>query len=147
MRSYSPAHVMTVALLAVGLSCGPAELDRNRELWAANGPSSYELTFSWGCFCNPADAGAARVTVHDGVITRATDLQTGLEIDPSSRNLMTIEGLFNYIESGPQQGARMTVSYDPQDGHPLSALFDYQPYGGNADEDLSFTVQDFQSLR
>lgn len=146
MHTPSRTQVLMLVLATVGLtSCGLSELESNRERWALKGPSSYQFTFKQVCFCDLA-ARAARVTVRDGVITEASNVETGAVIDPSSHHLKTIEGLFDEIEEELRQDTRITVSYDPQDGHPVSASFDRLRHGSNADEDSSFTVEDLQPL-
>jgi len=125
---------------------GNPEIQSNRERWAANGPSSYQFTFARHCFCLTVRTGSTQVTVRGGVITGAIDLSTGAAIDPSSRDLQTVDGLFDELDRGIQEGAQVSASYDPHDGHPLGARFDYAPYGSNADEDVGFSLWDLQPL-
>ena len=94
-----------------------AELDAARELWAAQGPSSYTIVTQSLCFC-PAEQWSD--TVVDGVVTEHVALSDDVFFDPAARPM---DVLFESVQQTIDNGyASLTVSYDPDTGA-LSQFF------------------------
>jgi hypothetical protein len=143
------ARIFSLVIVALSLaSCvsrSQKEAKINRAKWDAKGPARYQFTFQWNCFCPQEFTSPTRITVHNDVIVEATDVNSGTTIAPASRDLRTIDGLFDLIHEAFQRDAdRVDVTYDPTDGHPVTGFIDYEQLA--ADEELGFTVSDFQAL-
>jgi hypothetical protein len=139
-----PLVLAASCLVACG-SPGRSRQESSRALWSEEGPTSHQFTLRWICFCVPDFTRPTRITVRDGAIASATDEETGMAVDPSTRRLLTIDGLFDVIDDAYQRNAaQVDVTYDPNDGHPVSANIDYDKNA--VDEELGFRVLDLQRL-
>jgi len=121
------ALVFAVAGLGVVLlsGCGRSELESARNRWKAAGPSAYQYTLRWNCFCEEEFTRATRITVRDTKVVEAVDSQTGGAVDFSKRRVLTVEGLFDYLNQLYAEGThQLVVKYDAADGHPVSAEID-----------------------
>lgn len=143
MKNLLRLDVLSLVLVAGCLAACGSPAKSRRALWDEKGPASYQYTLRWSCFCGPDFTDPMRITVRDGAITSAVDVETGMPVDPATRRPLTIEGLFDVIEDAYRKNAaKVDVTYDPTDGHPVSANIDYDQRV--IDEELGFRTEDLQ---
>ncbi len=135
------AHVLSLTPGAADTSQADAvlaELEVQRETWRSSGISSYTMTVQVDCFCPEEYRGPFDVTVTDGEIETAT-WKGGPIPDVANRTLLTVEGLFDRIESSFYADS-ITVTYAPL-GYPSMIQIDYSR--NTADEELGVRVLRF----
>lgn len=113
---FAPGAGFLVALGLVG--CGDDALDAARERWGAAGVVDYDFRYQTSGFVPHLDH---RISVRAAQVTAAVDLAGGGAvplIDLSAEP--TVVSLFDTIE---RRGDGATVTYDPGDGHPVTAWF------------------------
>ena len=117
--------------------------------WTEAGITSYEFTFSRGCFCPVEYVGPYVATVTDGTVASATyngvDL---LEIEllratSYGERVLTVDEVFAEIARAILEADSMDVTYHPELGYPLSASIDWELQ--MADEEVYYTLSDLQS--
>lgn len=114
------------------------ELARNRALWEATGPGSYEYAVERLCFCG--SRGPARVTVENGIVSSVvpvSDDDPSLDLTPEL--FPGVDGLFDILENAVARDAySIEVTYDPDSGVPLEFFIDYEE--NIVDEELGMRV-------
>lgn len=140
VRSFVLAAVAALGLAACG-PAGKSDFDAARARWKAKGPARYAYTLKWSCFCVSDYTRPTRITVADGQISSAVDAETGAAVAQASRDVRTVDGLFDFLDDAfKRNAASIQATYDPQDGHPTQANIDY--VANAADEEQSFTATD-----
>ncbi len=121
-----------------------ASLDRNREIWTANGIANYQYTFRRSCECLPEED--IVVTVQNGEVAAAVYTPSGEAVSMERMaDLDTVEDLFDLIQAAIERPAdRVQVQYDPNYGHPANIYIDYDFQV--ADEEVSYKISKFQLL-
>ena len=138
-------------LVAAALSAGclfgsesaqEEELARNRELWASQQILSYDVEYHSGCFCPPPRQ--MRLQVRDRVLVSVVSLD-GQPVGPLPF-VHTVDQAFDAIADAMAEGAdRVTVSYHPTLGHPVSVFIDHSFQA--ADEETVFDLRELVPLR
>ena len=147
MRRFRTATSMLglVALAGCTDLFGPSaksRLNENRDKWRAQGLTSYSFTLRAACFC--AINGPVRVVVSNNTVATATLVQTGQPID--TRNVSTIEALFDFIEHGiANHYAVLDVTYDPARGYPTKIVSDGSKFAD--DDEVTYDVSDVSDGR
>ena len=150
-RKRGVASVFAVMLLLASLACGDStgpEADRlseQRALWEALGLEDYTYDVQRVCFC--AFREGVRVTVVEGFVTGAVDIDTGDVLEPHEVQwYLTIDGLFDLLQNAYDQNAHdVQVEFDASRGYPTRIYIDYSEM--IADEELGFTLlSDVQPL-
>lgn len=128
-----------------------AEYDRYAEAlakWTEAEITSYDFTFSRGCFCPVEFVGPYEATVTDRVVTSATyngvDL---LEIDllqaaSYGDRVLTVDEVFAEIARAILEADSRAIEYHPELGYPVSASIDWELQ--MADEEVYYTLSDLQ---
>jgi hypothetical protein len=108
------------------LSDPEANLERHRERFEDAIGDSYRVTYQTECFCPLELQQSVRMTVRDGEITEIVRRSDGFLIPraqwPAYR---TVDQIFDEILEGIDNGAQVTVEYDPRYGYPRDTLVDY----------------------
>ena len=117
------------------------ELNQNRELWAAQGITDYQMEFRWNCFCPPEYVAPVIITVTRGDTIDSVAFAEGTL--PWNRKFPpdypSIAGLFDLIQGAIDRPAfHISVIYHAELGYPLSAAIDYDQR--IADEEKGFQV-------
>jgi hypothetical protein len=138
-----------VALAALGLAAcatGPsdqlAELQRQREQWAAQGISTYVFTVRRSCFCG----GPLHVEIKVGQVAIVrTDLDTGLPVPAELASLYPdVPGLFAIVQREIElPAAELAVSYDAARGFPARIAVD--PIENAVDDEYVYTITGFRT--
>ena len=140
MRVRPFALLLALTLVACGaetpLSPELTELEEAQARWAVAGVDDYSMQLLRSCECLPS--GTAEIEVVDGEIVSITWVGT-----PPGENVIpftaTVEGLFALIrEELAEEPDRMVVTYDEDDGHPLTIAVDR--YLEIADDEYSIAV-------
>ena len=113
-------HEVISAELAECDSSAASELRLAKERWAISGPSDYQLRFERHCECLKSWAGPVDVTVEGGLVIAAMFEDTPAPDGAAT----TVEGLFAAIDEALADGVETEVTYDPDDGHPVSVRLD-----------------------
>jgi hypothetical protein len=129
---------------------GPqTRLDEARSQWTEAGITSYDFTFSRGCFCPVEYVGPYQATVIDGVVTAATyegvdllEIEV-LQTSSYSERVLTVDEVFAEIARAVQDADSLEVTYHPDLGYPTSASIDWELQ--MADEEVFYTLSDLQS--
>ncbi len=117
------------------------ELIQNRELWASQRITDYEMEFRWNCFCPPDYVAPVIVSVTRGdTIDSVVFAENRLPVDRKfSADYPTINGLFDLILGAIERPAfHISVKYHAELGYPLSAAINYDRR--IADEEKGFQV-------
>lgn len=147
-----------LTLLFLASSCGGLregrEVEKNREKWSENGPTSYSMVQSRGCFCE--NYGDLELVVEDGEIVEVRDPETGGPAMPWSDDepvepedvrgmYLTIEELFDEIdEMRKERNSVFEVTYDEELGYPTS--IDVDGRRRIQDDELFISVEDVKVL-
>ncbi len=120
-----------------------AELDAARALWADAGYTHYEYRYFLGCFCfGPHDV---MLEVLDGKVVEIRDPATGQAIDvPYADLFMTVDELFDLIQSELTTAASLRVEFDAVTGHPTHYSAD--PRLDVVDEELAVRISNLQPV-
>lgn len=111
--------------------------------WRAAGVSAYEMTYRVICFCTPETAGPWTVRVEGGRVTRVVGPTAGAQPPGGAQ---TVASLFDQIREARRANAdSIAVTYDPQDGHPVTLRIDRSFQ--TADEEIAYEVTGFTRLR
>ena len=97
------------------------ELIQNRELWAAQGITDYEMEFRWNCFCTPDYVAPVIISVTRGdTIDSVVFAENKLPVDRKfSADYSSIDGLFDLIQGAIGRPAlHIAVKYHAELGHP-----------------------------
>ena len=141
-------RVMCICWVASGcLPTSPSEEDdflRNRELWEASRPTTYEFIFQRSsCECLPEWTIAMKIVVNEGQIQSVASLSSGEEISGVTHRAQTIGELFAEIERALDQGAyHVDVTYDRQLGYPTSIFINQDQQ--HVDDEVSYTARDLR---
>ncbi len=117
------------------------ELIQNRELWAAQGITDYQMEFRWNCFCPQEYVAPLIISVTGGnSIDSVVFAESKLPVDRKfSADYSSIDGLFDLIQGAIDRPAfHISVKYHAELGYPLSAFIDYDRR--IADEEKGFQV-------
>lgn len=121
------------------------DLQAARDRFASTGYSSYQMTVRRSCFCLEEYLGPFEVIVKNGSLVSVTNVSGfGTDREPANQAMLTVAGLFDYIEGG-FDSARMDVVFDKETGVPLSISIDRD--FRMVDEEMSITVSSFSPLR
>ena len=118
------------------------ELAEARGRWEQAGITSYDLDLSFDCFCDTDSLGPFVVEVRDGVpVEIRREGESVLDEGPAESwsGFLTVDELFDRIE-GWLLADGLTVTYDPDRGHPVSIRSD--PDLGTSDDELGITIRD-----
>ena len=152
-RRAALATLFAVALTASGCTSsgvtGVSVSDRTalsmaRERWTSRGIDSYDWVWQRGwCECLPEWTRPLYVEVRDGEVRTLLDAQTRQaptgfgDIAPP-----TVEYFFSVIEDALARNAyRLTVRYDPADGHPTFMQVDYDEQ--MVDDEFTIETREF----
>ena len=145
-RAASAAFIIAVTLLAGIAACGrptgPADaLYMARTRWARLGPADYTYTIHRSCECLPEMSGPTVVTVRHGTVTSRSYVNSGAAVGSTyAAQVPTVEGLFEIIERGIQDGVRpLSARYDAELGYPTRFSI-----GDPATDAPLYTVSDFR---
>lgn len=117
-----------------------AELARARERWAVSGLEQYTVELGVVCFCPVELAGPFVVTVDAGAITAIAYADSALasgDIPPGAA-VLTVDQVFDEIETWIGQADEVRVTYDADTGIPTDVWID--PSFQMADEELGYTL-------
>ena len=147
---------LTVLFLAS--SCGglleKRQVEKNREKWRKNWPTSYPMVQSRGCFC--VSYGDLELVVEGGEIVEVRDPETGgpapswdkegtLEPEDVRGLYLTIDELFDEIEEmRKERNSVFEVTYDEEFGYPTSIDVDGRRW--LQDDELFIGVEDVKAL-
>jgi hypothetical protein len=155
--------VVLVAVIAVtalalttnifGLSTGaatgenPIDAETPQALWDSQDINSYQYTLQVSCFCLVEATRPVTIEVIDGQVASMTYADDGTAADPALfERYDSVDKLFAIINDAESQDpVRLDVTYDETYGVPLSVNIDISEM--IADEELYFTVSDFESLK
>ncbi len=144
----SPKAMRTLFLLfALVTGCqhpAQAPLDQHRALWKSKAIADYRYDFQWHCFC--ADTQKVQLTVSKAAISGLFDLEEKKSIDlANGSKWRTLDGLFDLLQDAIQRNAdSMAVTYDPDDGHPITVSIDYLKNA--VDEEMGFTAGKIETV-
>ena len=134
-----PGVVAALAVALAGCGGGRAGAEGSTSQWPE--PPSYSYTLD--SQCGERDLiGRFRLTVVDGVVTRATGLDESAQRILERRSpgmLPTLRRLLDQVEHARRDGAAVaTAEFDPVDGHPTKITIDHE---ANAiDDEECYTV-------
>ncbi len=112
-------------------------------LWNSTRPANYRFTYYSACGCQCCVA-YSRVTVRGDRIVGDERVPSNWPAGMNWRPVYTVDDLFGFVHRAAAQSAlAITMQYDPQLGHPTSGYVDYTT---SFDEELSFTVSQFEPL-
>jgi hypothetical protein len=145
---WQPTETGVVVLTGEGISVAKAyaalgrrhtawqrdRLAKAQALWRANGPASYTMTQSWGCFCPSGDY---RVTVVDGKVTHAVS-EKG---EDTPRRGATVDQLYERLSK--QEMGTYTLRYDDDLGYPTSINSD--PIVNAIDDEYGVRITDLKA--
>ena len=116
-------------------------LTQNRELWASQGITGYQMEFRWICFCPPDYAAPVIISVTEGDTIGSLAFAGGAlpwngKFPP---DYTSINGLFDLLQEAIGQPAgNIRVKYHAELGYPISAAIDYDRR--IADDEKGFQV-------
>lgn len=129
------SRYLALALLAATAACDPpmppveapspqapaqaGDLAAARAKWEARKPASYAYNLSVTCFC--IHRGEYAVEVRGGRITSLRTAEGASVPEDRARYILTVDGLFDRIQSASGQGTPTRVVYDPALGYPTEA--------------------------
>lgn len=118
-----------------------AQLNAQREKWAAQRIEDYQLTLSRSCFCAPQGAGLVVLTVMEGEPVEWLYFLSGDPLEPEWQAVFpTVDGLFDFIADAIDRGAEdLSVTYDPDLGLPIEVRADYRLAA--ADEEIAYRIE------
>ncbi len=135
---------LLAALLLPACGSGPLgtveNLERNRELWRAQGIDSYTYDYQLSCFCGGPAIQPVTIEVRDGEVVEVTSRETGEPVDPEFlEEFPTVEDLFEEIrEALRREPFRFEATYHPGLGHPQEMFVDFEEHVN--DEERGFTA-------
>jgi len=143
MKRYSLFAAVAVMLAGCGDATSPTtrhaveslDLILARQHWHAQNLHSYSYTLSYDCFCpnkGPLTVMVVRDTVYSAVDTAGVAVARGYA--------MTIDDLFDLIQTGLEHDVRVEASFDAQLWYPTSIL--YNPAGLANDTGGSYGARD-----
>ena len=132
--------VMFAGCAVLGLDDDLAdEIRDRRDAWLELGIETYDYEARVGCFCPPDLTRAHRVSVVDGVVVAATAVEDGASADPAW--FLAIDELYVRMLRRLNDGAEVTVTFDPERHHPIS-ITSFIPDA--ADSGWSYDVRDLR---
>lgn len=123
-------------------------LAQNRQKWDALNITHYRFKLVAGCFCSFRNRMPLAIEVKDAKILSIVDNdgKPTTEFDDIFNKYNTIERLFSTLDSALNGDAdKTTVTYNTEYGYPASIYIDYIQLA--ADDEMSFTVSDFETLK
>ena len=128
---------------------GPSAVEglrSNRNLWESREPPAYDYILQRSsCECLPESLVPIRVTVHEGQIQSAVNVDSGALVSTEAQHVLSMDALFNLIEEAFEQDAfRVSVNYDLDYGYPSDIFIDYQ--SRMVDDQFAFTVRDLSPI-
>jgi len=140
--------IATLILLAACSAAPVSSLTANRQKWQAQNISHYRFHLFVGCFCGFRNEMPLTIEMRDGQVVSMLDNQGQSIIDnfdPLFEEYNSIDKLFDVLASAIKGGAdKVTVEYNADHGYPQSVYIDY--FEKAADDEMSFTVSDFEIL-
>ena len=124
------------------------ELIQNRELWAAQGITDYQMEFRWIYFCPPDYVAPVIISVSAGdTIDSVVFAENKLPVDQKDfATYPSINELFDLIQGAiDQQAFHISVAYHAEFVYPLSAAIDYDQR--IMDEEMRFLVSSVTKLQ
>jgi hypothetical protein len=113
-----------------------------RQRWEGQAVASYTFIWSEACFCDPDRVRPIRIRVASGQIVDATYVNDQSAVDSSKRGfLLTIEGLFDKIQTTVDDGLFFTAEFDETWGYPASLFID--PARNATDDEHTISVLEF----
>ncbi len=144
--------LLTLIVILTACSFGtPTDFEKNRQTWQDSGITHYRFSLNIGCFCVFRNQMPITVEVQNSDIVSMTypDGTLVAETDPNYVSFLrysTIDRIFAELEAGLAGDAEeVTVTYDSTHGFPSDIYFDY--IQAAADDELSLTVSDFETLK
>ncbi|HEU4452474.1 MAG TPA: DUF6174 domain-containing protein [Longimicrobium sp.] len=131
------SRYLALALLAAAAACDPpvppaeapspqapapaqtGDLAAARAKWNAGKPASYAYDFSVTCFC--IHRGEYAVEVRGGRITSLRTAEGAAVPEDRAAYILTVDQIFDRIQSASGQGTPTRVVYDPALGYPTEA--------------------------
>jgi hypothetical protein len=143
--------VRTLLIAALSTGCqthaaqcrSDAAIAAARTSWQARHAEDYRFVWQQTCFCLPDAVQPIVVTVRHGVIVSATDRSGVAVSDDVRKNLMTIDGLYRYVDDAQCKSGevRLTAS---NDGVPDTIHVDPSP--SVADDEFDVRVSEFSTI-
>ncbi len=108
--------------------------------------SNYSIEQRISCFCAAPAGQWHKLTVINGEITRAVEVQTGKTLPPEKLNFFkTIEDLMDFVAGvNPDSVAVFDLEIDPEHGYPSRIYVDFDER--LADEEVGFENRHFSQL-
>jgi hypothetical protein len=134
-RMSNPAQVLPAPLAATAASVSVA-----RERWRAHGARAYTWRVTRTCYC----AGATLdIGVEAGAVTNVAVVDPGRQDsyshEAAQEDALTIDDLFNHIETAIRNGDAVFATFDADLGYPTSAtLTSKLPDGGDTFDTIDF---------
>jgi hypothetical protein len=115
-----------------------ADLAYHRQLWEAQGITSYRFSYRRACFCS--DINMLEIDVVHGVVAAARYADGGAPVgDIYQATLPTVGTLFDIVEAALDSRAdALRVTYHPALGYPTEISVDYRFVV--ADDEFGYTV-------
>lgn len=149
--------ILTMSLTVI--SCGTAidvALESNRDKWESLGMSDYQFKYGLFCDCTDFFPTSVVITVINNEVNAMLDLETGEYLEPSDDEESDEYLAYSYYKEKTMDGIflslvmydnpyQSSINYDSEYGFPVSVYIDPDEY--SADEEISFTVSDFQELQ
>ena len=122
------------------------EAGQPQALWHSLDSDSYRYTLTVSCFCPQELVQPVIVEVIDGELASLTYAESGQPAEPLFfESYTSIDKLHGIIDdAAAQDPARLDVTYDEATGVPLNVDIDISEL--MADEEIRFTVEDFEQL-
>ncbi|HEX5871519.1 MAG TPA: DUF6174 domain-containing protein [Longimicrobium sp.] len=118
IRSLAPA--LLLAACAAPLVGGGDEDSLSRRRWEGQGIDDYRYVYDAVCFC--AERGPVQVTVRDGRVVEVANADPNARVaGGATRQVLTVDELFDRIEEAEANGTYTKVEYHPRLGYPTSA--------------------------
>jgi hypothetical protein len=135
-----PTNLLIAILPLVLAACGGTKTADMRDAWQDQRIDSYAFTLARICFCpGPHEV---RITVEEDEITKVIDTQTGAEVDRTSVEWPTIDGIFKIIlDAEANRADKVEVTYDDTYLHPVTVNIDYIEEA--VDDELGLLVSSF----
>jgi uncharacterized protein DUF6174 len=141
--------LLGLALAAAGCvnPMSPTEeaLDDARDKWEDQGIDSYRITVRESCFCPIELGGPFVVTVVRGRIESVVYAGEGADVVPNERIPLTVDELFDTVETADREAAEVRAEYDPTYGFPATIFVDR--IRNAVDDEVYYEARDFQVIR
>jgi len=121
------------------------ELEDAREKWEDQGIDSYRITVRESCFCPIELGGPFVVTVVRGRIASVVYAGEGADVVPDERIPLTVDELFDTVETAGREAAKVEAEYDPTYGFPATIFVDR--IQNAVDDEVYYSATDFQVTR